>query len=226
MIKIYPTLVDSFRYYLDSETMTLQEMVDRINRKPQPASMPMLKGRAFNDLIDDLSAGREKPVETMVVGDVRVQAYSQTVEYGAGLGMTFSFSKDVADEIAEMVKDSVAQVFTQGKIETSFGEVLIYGYADYLKADTVLELKTGEYYDFPKFLKSFQHKCYLYCLRQEGYETELCRYLFTDFRDVKVEEYYWTEEMQASLLTDLEAFLSFVFSHKDLITDPKILGLT
>ena len=50
--KIYPTLLDGFQRYLDSEEDTaLQELIDKINRKPF-TSVAADKGTAFNEVVE------------------------------------------------------------------------------------------------------------------------------------------------------------------------------
>lgn len=211
-IRVYPTIVDSYHYFLSSENMTFDEMIDRINRAPRPVNDAALKGSAFNDLID------------MHIQDQDLETTETDYVINKD-GLIFSFSRNICDEIARTVKGSLSQVFCKADIKTKYGVVELYGYLDYVYRDIVYELKTTGYYTFPKFHNNFQHKCYLYMLRNMGIEVKEATYIITDFRSVYKETYTWNDRMYNELLSDLNGFLDFVNRNRDQITYKNYLAL-
>lgn len=215
MISIYPTLIDTYLYFLKSDTMTLDEMIGRINRIPSPANEAMLKGSAFNTLIDRLAQGDE-----IVAVDGDMPAYK--IEHQ---GNSYLYPKHIADFIVDRISGALMQVYNRAIISTPFGDVELYGYADYVLRDTVFELKTTGNYTWPKYNNSLQHKSYLYCLRKSGNDITRAEYVVTDFNSVFIEDYYWTDKIEADLVVAITQFLAFVERHKDRITDVKVLGI-
>lgn len=219
-IKIYPTLIDSYKYFLKSEYMTLDEMLDRINRVPRPTTLPMAKGSYFNDLIDRLANGEHVESYRSYSKGVAQDVYLiKTEEHG-----DLTFKKEVADFLSSHVKGAITQVFSKADIKTPYGDVELYGYADYVKRDTVFELKTAGRYTFPAHMDKMQHKFYLYTLRNSGVDVVKATYLITDFNNCFREDYYWSEKMEGEIVGDVMDFLDFVNRYRDKITDKKILG--
>ena len=213
MIQIYPTLIDSYQYFLNSE-MSLQDMIDRVNRVERPINEAALRGSALNDLIDTLLWGGKFPIHT--VKDVQNYRF----EF---MGKEYHFPISIINDLLSRLSDSLPQIKVEREIKTSFGDVLIYGYTDYINQNKITDLKTTARYAFPKYLKNFQHKAYLYCLEPQGINE--FEYLVTDFNGIYVEKYDWNSYMMDSLLADLNGFLQFINEHKGLITDKKILGI-
>lgn len=220
-IKVYPTLIDSYKLFLATDFMTLDDIIDRINRVKRPMPPAADKGTAYNDLIDMLISGRQP--ETRQVATAK---FMGTVYRVKGELTEYEFDKKIADRIAHELRGSEFQVFTKGDINTPFGDVELYGYVDYVNRDTVTDLKTGKSYTFPKYMNNSQHFTYLYTLRQQGIKVDRAIYLMTDFRGIYIEDYYWNKDAETKLRGDVCDFLDFVDRYRDRIIDKKVLGQT
>jgi hypothetical protein len=228
-IQIYPTLIDSFNYFLSSEHMSLQEMIDRINRVPTPFPDAARKGTALNDMIDAMLAGEVITPKNVLIRGQEKRVYNWQHNYeemGVERSEPYAFDCEVVDELLENLAGASCQVYTQGTIRTSHGNVRLYGYLDYVVRDKAIDLKSTSRYSWPKFQNNFQHRCYLYTLRNEGIEVEQFQYLVTDFREVYKEDYFWNGDLERSILPFLERFLEFVDQHIDQIRDEKVLGIS
>lgn len=221
--KFYATLLDSFQYYLGKvdDDNAFSEFIDRLNRKPFVSDAAM-KGTAFNEFIDKLNAGQ--------INDLRPDGKGNFLyEYREGdIINTYSFKEKVVNEISFRVKDAVPQVFISAPIETKYGSVELYGFADELKLDRCIDIKTTGRYEFPKFLNGWQSKVYPYCFNEKGIQVDVFEYLITDFSNVYVEEYVWKPERDIPELRRFcEQLIDFIESNRALITstDPKVLKL-
>ena len=208
--KFYPTLLDAFQYYLNSESDdALQKLLDRINRVPFESEAAE-KGKVFNELIDTVNNNG------VVLRD----------EYGMLCLGNYSFRPELVKEICERVKYSVQQPYTMATLKTSKGDVLLYGYADYVKQDRTIDLKTTGQYILPKYTKNWQHKVYPYCFNQSGIQINTFEYLITDFNSVFVEEYPYKHKRDTEELTSFcEQFIDFLEAKRNEITDKKVFGL-
>lgn len=215
-IKVYPTLIDTYFGFLEKDYISFWDLIKKINRIYEPPSEPMMKGKAFNFLVDQLVEGNTLLVE------YKDEVPLYRIEFE---GEAYVFSKEIADTIFHQVEGATTQVFCKADIPTIYGDVELYGYADYVLMDTVFELKTTSTLVWPKFSNSVQHRAYLYALRANGIKVSRAAYLVTDFSTVFVEDYYWTDKIKSELSAAISQFLGFVEKHRDLITDKKVLGL-
>lgn len=215
-IKVYPTLIDTYFGFLEKDYISFQNLINKINRVYEPPSEPAKKGIAFNLLIDQLIKGCAPLVE------YKDELPLYRIESD---GEVYVFPKEIADAIFQQVEGATTQVFCKADIPTIYGDVELYGYADYVLMDTVFELKTTSTLVWPKFSNSVQHRAYLYALRANGIKVSRAAYLVTDFSTVFVEDYYWTDKIKSELSAAISQFLGFVEKHRDLITDKKVLGL-
>ena len=214
MIQIYPTLIDSYQYFLDSE-MELQEMLDRINRVERPISEAALRGSALNDFMDHYIT---KVMEHRKIKIREVDHYEYTFKENK-----YCFPVDLCNDLYKHIVGSLIQIKVSKEIVTTSGIVQLYGYLDYVNQFKITDIKTTSRYQFPKYQKNFQHKAYLYCLQDSGINE--FEYLVTDFNNIYVEKYDWNRYMLESLRSQLDGFLDFIDKHRDYITDEKILGI-
>ena len=208
MIRIFPTLIDSYHYYLQSE-MPLQDMIDRINRVPQPKTEAAARGSALNDTVDALILGHD--------------VYTQNGSYLAESdGMQFEFDRQLVDHLAEHFTGALTQVYTEGEISTNYGIVMLYGYVDYIVRNVAFDLKSTGRYTWPKYKDSVQWKSYLYTLKAQGAQVDTFEYVVTDFNGIYRESYPLNERTTDLLRADVNGFLQFAYNHRHLITNPKI----
>lgn len=215
---IYPSLLDSFSWYLKNESDTAtKEFIDRINRVPQPYSEAADKGTKFNLLTDYLIGGR--------IPEGWTQQGEEYVCPASGEAPEFRFPTEIADAIAEEVMGSVTQVFCECYIPTGRGVVRIYGYCDNVIGNTVIDQKTiSKAYEFPKFLHNWQHVVYPFALNEMGVKVDTFTYLITDFKTINKEDYIYNPDTdRRRLMAHVDRFIDFLESVRPLITDPKII---
>jgi hypothetical protein len=222
--KFYATLFDSFQYYLDSENDdAFQEFIDKLNRK-KIISTPAMKGTAFNEIVDSILAGKFS-IKDMVQdkkGNVLYQYKEDDIK------KTFAFNPGIINIFVQRLRGSVPQKYVEGVLSTRSGNVMLYGYADEIQMNKVIDIKTTGKYVFPKYLKSWQRKIYPYCLKKNGIYVDTFEFLITNFNNVYVEEYPCNYDSDIIELQRVcEHLIDFIENHKNLITstDPKVKKL-
>jgi hypothetical protein len=205
--KIYPTLLDAYQWYLDSESDdALQDLLNKINRVPF-TSEAAAKGTAFNKAVDELK-GKEIPTEEYYVQD------------------GFEFRPEILKEFTSKFSGAVHQVYTEAVLHTAKGDVLLYGFADEVMANKGYDIKTTSSYGFPKYTRNWQHITYPYCFNQSGVKMESFEYYITNFSSIYAEEYVYNPERDTKrLVTVCESFIDFLEVMRGHITDKKVFNL-
>lgn len=256
--RIYPSLLDSFQRYLDSakefedvwnvdadgeykrsleeiEAEREQDLLDSINRVPRPASEAQDKGTAFNELID-WEARRTPTREGLYFYNRNCQNGFKTYEVKFN-GWEWVFNGRDIDRWAPCYASAVPQYLCKATIDTKRGPVLLYGYADEICQDVVVDLKTTTRYNFGKFEHGWQKSVYPYCLVASGDMPSVSRFEYHVYvwREKKgdpisvdryVETYdYDHEKNTQKLRAFVETFCDWLEEHRDKITDKKIFGL-
>jgi hypothetical protein len=196
--KFYPSLLDAYRWYQQSESDTAeQELIDKINRVPFKSEAAD-KGTWLNDLID-LSLKGER--------------------FG------LNYLTGVAADIYYRLKGSARQVYTSMTTEVDGNIVEIYGYIDYVKEDSVIDLKTTASYELGKYKNSLQLHFYPVSLINEGNEINKFEFLVTDFQNIYSEVYMVNYHTSLYILHEAcRELIRFLELRKDLITDKKIFN--
>jgi hypothetical protein len=197
MYKFYPSILDSFNYYRRSETSDKQELIDKINRVKTPPSEAMLTG-----------INLEKTV-------------NNELEY-TGLIMDKKLSLDVLTELKEHCQ-GWSQVYLESVIDYKI-PVLLYGYADYIYADTIRDLKYTGKYEFPKYHKGTQHAVYLMLGQKMGFNSKYFQYVICDLKNIYLEDYILNDFAKDSLEETIHSFIDFIEEHRPLIRNKKIYG--
>lgn len=237
--KIYPSLLDAFQNYLDSEKnweafyggrdvpkmsveeyerTATQELIDHINRVPFESEAAD-KGTAFNEVVDSIIEKRESEkmdIITMQDKGIITATYK---------GNRYVFPLSLCNEFADYYEGALTQKFVQAVLPTSYGNVLLYGYIDELMPLSVHDIKTTKSYKAYKFRSHWQHYVYPYCLLCSGNDIHLFEYNVTDFKDTYTETYVFKEERDIPILRNhTERFIEFLEANKSLITDKKVFG--
>lgn len=239
MYQIYPTLLDAFNSYVNSDRIydqyygysedpaispedfsdqKKQELIDKINRVPYPETEAMAKGTSFGMLVDAAITG----VAPDELEPVRMDGYVN-VKYKE---WNFKFEIDLIKRMKEIIGPyAECQTFVSRSIDTKYGEVNLYGYLDYLCPHRIIDLKTTKKYSAFKFRDSWQHPGYSYCISEETMQQEFL-YLVTDFRMIYQEPYLFKISDIPNLRNEIEHFIEFVDDSKELIKpESKIFGL-
>ncbi|MEG1686007.1 MAG: HNH endonuclease [Bacteroides sp.] len=198
---IYPSLLDKFQKYLDSELevesfwninsegdyklsadeisdKNERELIDMINRVPREPIAAADKGTAFNEIVDCLIENRGSNREDLKIESIK----GDNIPIGIRAqihGFVFDFDISICKEVATYCNGAICQLFTSAEIETSYGIVKLYGYIDELIRNKVIDIKTTSYYEFGKFESSWQKEIYPYCLIKSGECTEVAEFEYT-----------------------------------------------
>ena len=241
-------------YHLSAEevdALARQELIDKINRVESEPSEAADKGTAFNEIVDCLIEKR-KPSEDIkvtrlctapnpVIGSGEAAPVGKPVVYGLRAELDgFVFDYDIAFCLfaAEYFSGSLCQVLTSAPLETKYGVVELYGYADYVRENKVYDLKTTKRYDFGKYEKKWQKHVYPYCFIVNGKCTDIKEFEYTCFKlsggtsrtplitgQMFPEVYTFDFEKSKVLLTQhCERLIEFLNENRSLITDKKVFG--
>lgn len=205
----YPTILDGFVYYLNSDTdYAYKNMLDRLNRVPF-TSEAASKGTAFNDVVDFCIAN---------YGSIHFE--EDTIRYKG-----FDFKKSMVKEFVKRLPGAEPQYRCEGFLQTSRGMVQLYGYVDEIYRDCVVDIKTTANYSFPHYLNNLQHIVYPFCLRQQDINCDRFKYMVTDFSNYYEEEYIYDAEKDVPRLIDItEQLIDFIEMNSDRITDRKLFN--
>lgn len=245
--KIYPTLLDAFEDYLESydiyeryygfsenpnisadefQEKQYQGLIDKINRVPFDSEAAD-RGTAFNEVIDCMVLHQNSKKIKIV------KWYSNDVLAGVKATLKerdFYFPLHLIKLVSEWYIGGLPQQHIQAILPTSFGNVLLYGYIDYVMPFKTCDLKTTGRYWFGKFKKHWQHIVYPYALAKNGadvrdFEYNIVEWTRTGFETYN-ECYLFRPERDIPKLTNhVEEFIRFLEENKDKITDKKIFGL-
>lgn len=258
---IYPSLLDAFtryqqagdtweKYWGNSDTPSvsldefeereLQSLLDKINRVPQPPSLPADIGTVFNEIVDCIA---QKQSSSPIIDRIdKISNGAETTHLVATIEhRVITYPVDMCRYFANLYPNSIPQLFVEGLIETHYGVVRLYGYLDELTPNTICDIKTTKEYKPWKYQDNAQHLVYPYCLGQMGYEG-YNRFCY-DIAAIKVkassdeaeaevlsydyyrEEYHYRPERDEQVLRErLEEFISFLEYHRERITHPRIFG--
>lgn len=146
-----------------------QELLDAINRVEKEPSEAASKGTALNAIVDSIVAGEMDGEDTGSDGGF----------FTEWDGFEFTFSPELCIGLADHFKDAICQHLCEAEIQTSFGPVILYGYADYIQRDTVFDLKSTSEYSYGKFARGWQKDLYPYCLVQSGEMADVSGFEYT-----------------------------------------------
>jgi len=224
--RITPSHLDKFSAYLNpgklldygkTEEQIEQELLDAINRVPHESEAAE-KGTAFNNLVDAAIKAKHYEDIPMVDGFVNHTSRMGTI-------YAFQYPVQLVLDFAEYFKGAASQVFCSGELETRYGLVELYGYADEVKGSTVYDIKTTGNYEFPKYLHSWQRHVYPYCMRQMGILVDSFEFTVTDFKNIYKETYQYEHEKTVTALRLIcEKFIDFLEARRNVITDKKIFN--
>lgn len=247
---LYPSLLDSYQDYLNSEDTWLKywgnsetpsvslenferkqldDLIGKINRVPVAweDTEKRDRGTAFNEVVDCLIL-RSKSPKMDIKSDK--EAGTITAAYNE---RTFSFPIVICREFADYFKGATPQVFCEGILPTKRGDVRLYGYIDEVMPTAVHDIKVTGNYEAWKFKDKWQRVVYPFCMNEMGAHVTDFEYNILLIKESKtapptyetITEYYnYTEGDKVSLAAFVEGFIDFVESNRALITDTKIFN--
>lgn len=229
--------ISSEDYYAKCE----QELLDACNRVPF-VSEAASKGTALNELVDCILENRS-PKEGMTASRVYCDAGGGIMKPTAVRaeldGFSFLFDIELVRELALYFTGATCQYRCEAVMGTSFGDVILYGDADYIMRDVVYDLKsTGKYSAYGKFDAGWQKVLYPWALIESGEMDSVSGFEYTIVPlsggtkasplitgEIKTEYYPYNHEASTGLLRDtLEAFIRWIEDHRELIVHPRIFN--
>lgn len=243
----YATLLDKFQSYISSSDIyqeywgfsenpefTEEEfhekqrlsLIDTINRVPFESDAAD-KGTVFNEIVDCLILNK-KSSKMEISSDCETGLITATYK-----NKYFIFPISLCVEFSNYYKGAIPQVRTEAVLETSRGNVLLYGDIDELMPVSIHDIKTTKKYSVGKFKRNWQHKVYPYCLNNNGCNISEFEYNIAVINETKkgisyetfTEYYAYNQERDIQLLRNhVENLIDFIESNRDLIIDKKIFN--
>lgn len=260
--RIYPSLLDKFQRYLDSDLefeshwnvteegeyrKTLEEisrdneqaLLDAINRVPYEGdTTAMDKGTCFNEIIDCLVNKQSSINENIQLESIKERNVIVANMLEDGLPVKqFLYDMTMCRNLASHYAGALTQYFCKGTIDTCYGKVEMYGYADIVREDKVIDIKTTKNYTFGDYENKWQRYVYPYCLTIEGndirqFSFDVVKWTGGGVRNPVLgaelyNEVYGYDHQQATarLRNILESFISYIEINRLKITDTKIFNL-
>lgn len=245
--RIYPSLLDAYQNYLDSDIIydkywgysetpphtpeefrkqQFQSLIDRINRVHYE-NEAVDRGTAFNEVIDCMveNRGTDKVKVEKLLNNGMVAALNATYN-----NRTFCFPMPLVREVSDYYKGALTQQYVQAVLPTMFGDVLVYGFIDYVLPFLICDLKTTGRYSVGDFKNHWQHIVYPYAMMENGskvfdFEYNVVEFGKSDY-NTYTESYSFVPERDVPKLTQhCEDFIRFLQQNRELITDKKIFNL-
>lgn len=260
--RIYPSLLDKFQRYLDSDLefeshwnvteegeyrKTLEEisrdneqaLLDAINRVPYEGdTTAMDKGTCINEIIDCIVNKVKFSNEDIELESRKDENIIIATMMDKGMPVKqFIYDMKMCSMLASYYTGGLTQYFCQGTIETQYGVVELYGYADVVLRDKVIDIKTTKNYTFGDYENKWQRYVYPYCLTIEGndirqFSFDVVKWTGGGVRNPVLgaelyNEVYGYDHQQATarLRNILESFISYIEINRLKITDTKIFNL-
>lgn len=245
--RFYATLLDAYQNYVDSDIIwekywgwsenpphtpeefrqaQFQGLIDRINRVPFDSEKAD-KGTAFNEVIDCMVLNRNSDKANIVrVRDDNGTTIGVNATYNE---RTFFFPLTLIKEVSDYYKGSLPQQYVQAILPTLYGDVLLYGYIDYVKPFCTHDLKTTGQYSVGNYKNHWQHKVYPYALMKNGSNVNDFEYNIVElgktFYRTYTESYSFVPERDIPMLTQhCEDLIRFLQDNRTLIKDKKIFN--
>lgn len=254
--RFYPSILNTFQELLDYEAIydkyygaaddpeiTLDEferkleteLIDKINRVPQEPSEAADRGTCFNEIVDCLIE-RRQPNPPVQLRTVREEGKVASIDAKLN-DFCFSFDPNLClVASSHFGSDAICQKRVSATLSTGVGAVELYGFADYIVADVVYDMKTTTKYEYGKYLSGWQKEVYPYCLIQSGDMTECNGFEYTvvELKIRKGEpihgemyrEWFDYDHKRAKehLRQFCECFIGWLEQHRSLITNKKIFN--
>ena len=243
--KLYPTLLDSYQNYIDSDKIYQKYYAFSDNppcdedefREQQLQSLidseKADRGTCFGEIIDCMIENRksetvqvEKIYSDIGNGEQKVIALKAVYN-----NRSFVFPISLCREFANYYKGALTQQRVEAILPTAYGNVLVYGLIDELMPTSVHDIKTTGSYTVGKFKDHHQHLVYPYALMKNGSDVRTFEYNIVEFNkggyvvDTYTETYVFNPERDIPILTNhCEEFIRFLEENRALITDTKIFG--
>lgn len=239
------------KFYGDNENATItpeeyfrkceQELIDACNRVTF-ISEATSRGTALNELVDCILEHRKQRKDMGVerLYDPSIPDKSHVVGLRAELeGFTFDFNIELVNRLSDYFSGSICQYRCEATIDTTFGPVILYGDADYIRRDVIRDLKTTSKYDkYGKYARGWQKHLYPWVLVKSGEVTNISGFEYTVVPlvggnsrtplingSIYKEWFDFSFENSEKELRDItEGMIHWIEDHRSLITHPRIFN--
>lgn len=205
------------------------DLIDSINRIDGEYSEAADKGTVFNEIIDCIIEHRNTNIQ-----GCRLKSGNGCI-FASYHDFNFVFDAQFCKDFASMFKGSLTQYRCEANMLTKYGNVLLYGYIDEWVKDRVIDIKTTSYYNFGKFERKWQRHLYPYCVIESGMIDNISSFEYAVVQFPKYasvyygtyykEEYtYNHEDSSKRLKMHVEAFIEWLESRREYITNKTIFG--
>lgn len=197
---------------MECEKITFRVVLLQI--KGRRKTDPVVEKLAYEVIYDPDKKKREEAIAKLK-GDEETPAFQEP--------QTFTYFKDVTDEFVDYYDGAMSQVFLKGTLETSCGDIDLYGFADYLMPFSCHDMKTTKNYHAGNYKDHWQHLVYPFCLHRMGMDISHFEYNITNFKETFSEVYVFEPSRDIPKLRDIcEHFIQFLEANRDVITDEKV----
>ncbi|RZJ89603.1 MAG: hypothetical protein EOO20_10510 [Chryseobacterium sp.] len=219
---ITPTLLNAYLRFKDADDdETFESLINKINGVKGDQVDAILKGIAFEKLVNDLIDGNKDDIE---VSDDN-QFY--IVNWKGDDEERLLFNAKLVNGIAERLKFNTGkQEYMEVVIHSHVGNIKLYGIVDYDYPEMVVDLKGTEKYKCGKFEDNTQHPVYSLIRKLNNKPIKAFKYLVSDYTREYQETYIPTEQMYQKLMFTIYEFIAFINHFKKHITNTKIFGGT
>lgn len=251
-------------YKLTPDEMYLKleaDLLNQINRCPKEPSEAADKGTVFNEIVDCLIENRKPDAKIQLeriydylridmpeMRDLQINEYinppsrvAKPILVGIKAkynGWEFDFDIDLCKKVAKYFDGSITQFLAEATMETSYGNVLLYGYIDEWVGNKMFDIKTTGRYSWGKFEKGWQRHIYPWCVIESGMTTEVESFEYyviewayqrkgdpISAKGIYRETYTYSHEESGRKIREmLESFICWLESRKEFIQDKRIYG--
>lgn len=188
MYLITPTLLNAFEYYFNFEGEASDgEDGDVISAEEKEA-------QARKEFLQTLNREKFPPTPAMQAG----------IDFE---NRVFAACKGEPDdsEVVRELAEICAGGHWQARVMAQMDGFLLYGKADVIKMDTIIDIKRTKSYDLGKYQKSAQHRIYLYCTKLPRFS-----YLVSDERSWWREDYFNHDGIEQEIRQLIRNFTSYL----------------
>lgn len=209
------------------------ELIDTINRCDGIVIEAADKGTCFNEVVDCLAKHRACDREDIKIHSEQISETEKAIIAEMN-GFSFAFDARFCQEYAKEFVGAIQQYCCKATIDTSFGDVELYGFIDEFLPNRIVDIKTTSQYTFGKFEQKWQRYVYPYCVIEEGVATEIEEFEYSvivwkktmpltgeHYREVYT---YNHDKAREKIRQGVEHFLHWLNSRRHLITDQRIFG--
>ena len=222
-----------------------RDLLDLINHVESAPIEAADKGTAFNEIVDCLIENRKSSRDDLVIrsvlldegGNIQPDGKIRAVQASIH-GFVFLFDLETCKKAADYYKGTFPQQYVRATINTRYGLVELYGYADYIGRNIVADMKTTSNYSFGKYENGWQKDLYPYCLIESGDMTEVSSFEYTVFQlsggtsrtplisaKMYKEDYTYNHAKATARLRQMcERLIEWLEMHRSEITNTKIFG--